>query len=58
MCIGSRFGVMQTKIAIVKLLIKFKFSPCAKTPIPMKFAPSSSLQSPLGGMWLKVEKVR
>lgn len=57
MCIGSRFGVMQTKIAIVKLLSKFKFTPCERTTIPMKFAPSSSLQSPMGGMWLKVENV-
>lgn len=56
-CIGSRFGIMQTKIALVKLLKKFKFSPCDKTPIPMKFSPSAAFQSPLGGMWLKLEHV-
>lgn len=56
-CIGSRFGIMQTKIALVKLLNKYKFSPCDKTPIPMKFSPRKSFQSPVDGMWLKLEHI-
>lgn len=57
MCIGSRFGMMQTKSAIVKLLTNYRLSPSKKTTIPMKFVPTSSLQSPFGGMFLNVEKV-
>jgi len=56
-CIGLRFGTMQTKIVLVKLLRKYKFSPGTRTPIPMKFSPSSAFQSPVGGMWLKIEKI-
>ncbi|XP_070493750.1 probable cytochrome P450 6a13 [Chironomus tepperi] len=56
-CIGLRFGTMQAKIGLIKLLRNFKFIPCSKTLIPMKFAPNSGFQSPLGGMWLKVEAI-
>lgn len=56
-CIGSRFGIMQTKIALVKLLRKYRFSPCDKTPNPIKFSPSAAFQSPVGGMWLKLENI-
>lgn len=56
-CIGLRFGTLQTKIVLAKLLIKYKFSVGPKAPIPMKFSPSAAFQSPVGGMWLKIEKV-
>jgi cytochrome P450 family 6 len=48
---------MQTKLGIAKLLQNFKLSPCSKTPIPMKLSPRGQVQSPEGGMWLKVEKI-
>lgn len=48
---------MQTKLALIKLLRKFQFSPCQKTTIPMKFIPAAAVQAPVGGMWLKVECV-
>ncbi|XP_070493753.1 probable cytochrome P450 6a20 [Chironomus tepperi] len=54
-CLGLRFGPMQTKIALVKLLKNFIIKPCNKTAF--KMSPSSHLQSPVGGMWLKVEKI-
>ena len=56
-CIGLRFGMMQSKLAILKLLQNFEFSPSDKTPIPMKFVPSSPFLAPLGGMWLKIKKI-
>lgn len=56
-CIGSRFGIMQTKIALVKLIKTYKLSPCSKSPIPMKFIPSSAFQNPMGGMWLNIENL-
>lgn len=55
--IGMRFGLMQSKLAIVKLVQNFEFEPTEKTPIPMKFIPSSPFLSPVGGMWLKVKKL-
>ena len=56
-CIGLRFGIMQSKVAIVKLLQKFKFTPNLKSPIPMKFEPASPFLAPVGGMWLSLQKI-
>ncbi|KAG5672095.1 hypothetical protein PVAND_002250 [Polypedilum vanderplanki] len=56
-CLGLRFGLMQTKMGIAKLLINYSFSSCEKTIIPMKFVPSAPFLQPKGGLWLKVEKI-
>ena len=56
-CIGMRFGLMQSKLAIVKLLQSFELSPNDKTPIPMKFVPASPFLAPVGGMWLNLKKI-
>lgn len=56
-CIGIRFGYMQTKIALIKLLLNFKFSSCKKTTIPMKIDPKIVVLAPFNDMWLKVEKL-
>lgn len=56
-CVGARFGLMQSKVAIVKLISNFEIQPCAKTTIPMKFVPSSPFLAPAGGMWLKLKKI-
>nr|CAD7424993.1 unnamed protein product [Timema monikensis] len=53
-CIGMRFGLMQTKVGLVSLLSKYKFSPCEKTSIPMVFNPKSSIPNPMNGIWLKI----
>lgn len=57
-CIGMRFGLMQSKIALVKLLQNFEFSPCDKTTIPMKFVAATPFLSPAGGMWLNLKKIK
>jgi len=54
---GMRFGQMQSKMAILKLIKNFKFTPCEDTLIPMKFETFAPFISPKGGMWLKVEKI-
>ena len=56
-CVGLRFGLMQTRIGLIKLMLNLTFSPAAKTMIPLKFSPSSPLLSPAEDMWLKVEKL-
>ncbi|KAL7026333.1 hypothetical protein ACKWTF_013866 [Chironomus riparius] len=56
-CIGISFGTMQIKLGLVKLLTNFRVLLCSKTLIPMKFSPNYSFQSPLCGMWIKIEKV-
>lgn len=56
-CIGRRFGLMQSKIGIVKLIQNFEFSACDKTSIPLKFLEPTFFLTPLHKMWLKVSKI-
>lgn len=54
-CIGMRFGYLQVKVGLIKLLTKFEIAPCEKTTIPMKFVPNAPFLAPEGGMWLQVK---
>uniref|UniRef100_A0A1L8E423 Putative cytochrome n=1 Tax=Nyssomyia neivai TaxID=330878 RepID=A0A1L8E423_9DIPT len=56
-CIGMRFGMMQTRVGLATLLSKYRITPTSRTPIPMKYDPKSAVLSPIGGMWLKIEKI-
>ncbi|XP_062137472.1 probable cytochrome P450 6a21 [Drosophila sulfurigaster albostrigata] len=56
-CIGMRFGEMQARIGLVKILTKFRFLVCGQTPIPIKYDIKSFLVSSASGIHLKVEKV-
>ncbi|XP_062128467.1 probable cytochrome P450 6a21 [Drosophila sulfurigaster albostrigata] len=56
-CIGMRFGEMQARIGLVKILTKFRFLVCDQTPIPIKYDIKSFLVSSASGIHLKVEKV-
>ncbi|XP_021923332.1 probable cytochrome P450 6a14 [Zootermopsis nevadensis] len=54
-CIGMRFGLMQTKVGLVSLLSKYQFSVSQKTPIPLVFDAKAFILTPTGGMWLKIK---
>lgn len=45
-CIGERFSLMEVKLAIFRLVKKFKFTPNEKTTIPIQFTktPTTMLQ--------------
>jgi len=55
-CIGMRFGQMQTKVGLVSLLSKYQISVSKKTPVPIAIDPNTFTLSPLGGMWLQIRK--
>ncbi|NP_001166003.1 cytochrome P450 6CK10 [Nasonia vitripennis] len=55
-CIGIRFGMLQTKIALIGLLSNYNFSVCEKTSIPVMYARRSFTQTPEYGIYLKTEK--
>ncbi|KAK2589109.1 hypothetical protein KPH14_001935 [Odynerus spinipes] len=54
-CIGMRFGWIQTKIALVNVLSKFKFVPGPKTQNKLEFEAGSFVLMAKGGIHLRVE---
>lgn len=57
-CIGMRFGLMQTKIGLVTLLRNFRFSPRTGTPNQLCFEPKVFVLTAKAGMRLKIDPVR
>lgn len=56
-CIAGRFGMLQAKMGIVKIIQNFELSPCTDTTIPMKFAKTSLFLSPIHKMWLSLKRL-
>lgn len=57
-CIGMRFGMMETRIALIKLLQHFRFNTCSRTPpMPMKFSEKKMVLTPVDGVTLNVQIV-
>jgi len=54
-CIGARFGYVQTKIGLVNLLSKYKFSLHPRTQNPLTFMESNPILSVKGGVHLIIE---
>ncbi|KAJ6633846.1 putative cytochrome P450 6a14, partial [Pseudolycoriella hygida] len=55
--IGLRFGLMQTKISLIQLLMNFQFIPSARTPIPMVLHTTSVVMAPRDDMHLRVKNL-
>ncbi|KAF2898967.1 hypothetical protein ILUMI_07203 [Ignelater luminosus] len=55
-CIGLRFGIMQTKVGLTVLLRNYKFSFNNKTKIPLKMDPFSFSMAVDGDIWLNAKK--
>ncbi|KAK9884822.1 hypothetical protein WA026_009049 [Henosepilachna vigintioctopunctata] len=56
-CIGLRFGMMQTKVGLVALLSNYEFSLNEKTTDPLEFDPQSFMLLAKGGIWLDFKKL-
>ncbi|XP_059610772.1 uncharacterized protein LOC132257759 [Phlebotomus argentipes] len=56
-CVGMRFGMMQTRVGLATILNKYRINVTQKTPIPMTLSPTAAFLSPEGGMWLRIEKL-
>lgn len=56
-CVGVRFGYLEAKVGLVKLLQNFEFSTCTRSEIPIKYSPKKLVLSPENGVWLKVTKI-
>ena len=55
-CIGSRFALLQLKIAVIHLVHNFKILTCAKTPDKLEVDQWSVSAEAKGGFWVRFEK--
>ncbi|XP_071652895.1 probable cytochrome P450 6a23 [Temnothorax longispinosus] len=55
-CIGAKFGKMQTKVGLVSLLSKYKFKPHSQTAVPFIFNEKSFGLAVKGGIHLIIEQ--
>ncbi|XP_035693886.1 cytochrome P450 3A11-like, partial [Branchiostoma floridae] len=53
-CVGMRLAMLEIKLALAKVLEKFRFVTCEKTEIPLRLANNNGNKVE-GGVWLKVE---
>nr|QTM97421.1 Cytochrome P450 [Sitophilus oryzae] len=57
MCIGLRFGLLQTKVGLISLLRNYRFTLNNKTKIPFEMEKSGIILSVKGDIWLDVKRV-
>ena len=53
---GKRLAVLQSKIAMARLLANYRIVTCSKTVDEMVPDIKSMSMLPKGGMWIKMEK--
>lgn len=56
-CIGMRFGIMQSKVGLTSVLKNYRVSLHNKTKLPITLDKRQFIPVIDGGLWLKLEKV-
>lgn len=56
-CIGLRFGVMQSKVGLTSVLKNYRVTLNSKTANPIKMKTASLIPTVEGGVWLNLEKL-
>lgn len=57
-CIGMRFGLVETKLGLAKILLNYKFTlDRSKTSVPLKISPTSFVLTPAEKIFLNIAKV-
>ncbi|KAJ9594230.1 hypothetical protein L9F63_014390 [Diploptera punctata] len=57
LCIGMRFGLMQTKIGLIHMLTRYELEPCKETKIPLVLNKKAFMLQSVGGIPLSFNKV-
>ncbi|CAG9772146.1 unnamed protein product [Ceutorhynchus assimilis] len=58
MCIGLRFGMLQSRVGLISLIRNFSFSLNKKTSLPIRMSSGSVIISVKGEVWLDAKKIR
>jgi len=53
---GSRFALMESKVALIELLSRFNLRVVSKTPIPIQITKKGFNMTVDGGFWLGLEQ--
>ena len=53
---GSRFALMESKVALVHLLSRFNLRVVSRTPIPIEISKKGFSMTVDGGFWLGLEQ--
>ncbi|KAJ3659268.1 hypothetical protein Zmor_010965 [Zophobas morio] len=56
-CIGLRFGMLQSKVGLTTLLKNYKIKLSSKTKTPLELDKNSFVTTAEGGIWIDVEKL-
>ncbi|XP_072758030.1 probable cytochrome P450 6a14 [Anoplolepis gracilipes] len=55
-CIGMKFGYIQTKVCLVTLIANYKVELSEKTDIPLQFEPTGLALFSKSGIWLRIRR--
>nr|XP_023024022.1 probable cytochrome P450 6a23 [Leptinotarsa decemlineata] len=58
MCIGARYGLLQSKVGISAIIKNFKVTLNDKTRTPIRYAKTGIIPRIEGGVWLNVTKIQ
>ena len=53
---GSRFALMESKVALVQLLSRFNLTVVSRTPIPIQITKKGLNMTVDGGFWMGLEQ--
>ncbi|KAJ3652765.1 hypothetical protein Zmor_018702 [Zophobas morio] len=56
-CIGQRFALLVSKVALARIIKDFVFEATEKTPVPLQLDPGSLFVQNKGGLYVNVRKV-
>ncbi|KAJ3659264.1 hypothetical protein Zmor_010963 [Zophobas morio] len=56
-CIGLRFGLLQSKVGLTTLLRNYNIKLSSKTTLPLQLDKNTLIRTVFGGMWIDVEKI-
>ena len=56
-CIGMRFGLLQSRLGLATILNSFKVGLCKRTIQPLRIDPVNLLHTPAHDVWLNIEKI-